>query len=89
MKILTIVFFILVGILQYKLWFAPGGIRDVATLRQQVIAQRKKNDHMIVQDDQMIADVNDLKQGGQAIEERARVELGMIKENEEFYQFVQ
>ena len=58
-------------------------------LRQQVDAQEKENEHLRERNAALEAEVRDLKQGLEAIEERARNELGMVKEGEKFYQIVE
>ncbi|MCD6046894.1 MAG: ftsB [Gammaproteobacteria bacterium] len=75
--------------LQYKLWFEDGGVRQVARLHEEVENQKKENEALARQNDQLRAEVKDLKSGVDAPEERARNELGMIKQNEEYFQIVQ
>ena len=75
-------------LVQYQLWFGAGGIKQVFVMRNNLAKQSKQNDQIKKRNDQMQADTTDLKKGGQAIEERARNELGMIKKGETFYQVV-
>jgi cell division protein FtsB len=75
--------------LQYKLWFEDGGVRQVTRLHEEVESQKKENEALVRQNDQLRAEVKDLKSGVDAPEERARNELGMIKQNEEYFQIVQ
>ncbi len=89
MKWLIIGLVILFALLQYKLWMADDGIREVRAFHQQVAEQRQKNIQLSKENDQLRAEVKDLKQGMDAPEERARMELGMVKPNEQYYQIVQ
>jgi len=74
--------------LQYKLWLGEGGFTDVRRLQEKVMEQAQENAQLEQRNRQLEAEVEDLRQGYDAIEERARSELGMIKEEEEFYQVV-
>ena len=82
-----ILILILVG-LQLKLWSGPGSMRDVDSLRIAVKKQADENDHLTQRNQALGADVLDLKHGDQAVEARARTELGLIKPGETFYQVV-
>ena len=85
--LLAILLLILVA-LQLKLWFGEGGYRDVQRLAQRVEEQARENEALELRNRELQAEVEDLRQGLEAIEERARSELGLIKQNEEFYQVV-
>ncbi|MDX1381272.1 MAG: cell division protein FtsB [Xanthomonadales bacterium] len=74
--------------LQYRMWFGEGGYRDVQRLAQRVEEQARENELLAQRNRELQAEVEDLRQGLEAIEERARSELGMIREDEEFYQVV-
>ena len=74
--------------LQYPLWIGKGSWMRVWELDRQVAAQREINVRLKARNDALDAEVRDLKQGQDAIEERARLELGMIKNDEIFYQIV-
>jgi cell division protein FtsB len=89
MKLLTAVLILVLGALQYGLWAGDGSLREVWHLRQAVEAQREENAALKERNQALDAEVKDLKEGLEAIEERARSELGMIKENETFYQIVE
>ena len=80
---------VLLGWLQYRLWFAGGGEREVQVLRRQVQQQAHANDGLRQRNDALAAEVEDLKSGEAAVEERARNELGMIKPGETFYRVVE
>jgi cell division protein FtsB len=80
---------VLLVILQLALWFGDGSLGEVWRLRQQVDAQKQENAQLLERNAALEAEVSDLKQGLEAIEERARNELGMVKEGERFYQLVE
>ena len=75
-------------LLQYRLWFSNDGVRDVLRLKDQVAAQQQQNAALAERNRQLAAEVQDLKQGYAALEERARADLGMIAGNETYYQVV-
>jgi len=79
---------LLIG-LQVKLWFGQGGRPEVKHLRERVAAQRSENAELRKRNEALAAEVEDLKSGTEAIEERARSELGMIKPGEVFYQVIE
>jgi cell division protein FtsB len=86
MRILTIVFAALIVLLQYPLWLGKGGWLHVWEIDREVSVQKEANAKMRVRNDAADAEVRDLKQGYDAIEERARYELGMIRQDEVFFQ---
>ncbi len=88
MKALAALLAGLVLALQYPLWFGKGGWLKVRELDRQLAEQRAGNDRLKARNDALDAEVRDLKQGLDAIEERARLELGMIRKDEVFYQVV-
>ena len=88
MKTLLGILIVAIILLQLKMWFGEGGYRDVQRLAERVEEQARENDVLAQRNRELQAEVDDLRQGLQAIEERARSELGMVKENEEFYQVV-
>ena len=88
MRALLAVLLLLLVLLQYKLWLGEGGFTDVRRLQQKVTEQAQENARLEQRNRQLEAEVEDLRQGYDAIEERARSELGMIKKDEEFYQIV-
>ena len=89
MKALIVILIVLLLILQYKLWFGDGNMREVWQLQTAIEAQKKENEKLRERNAALEAEVLDLKQGLEAIEERARNELGMIKKGETFYQFIE
>ena len=86
MRILALVFALLILALQYPMWLGKGGWLQVRELDRQVEAQRQANAELKARNVALDADVRDLKQGYEAIEERARSELGMIRQDEVFFQ---
>ena len=85
-RILIALIVIIILALQAKLWFGDGSVRTIVGLRQAVGAQESENDHLKKRNDQLAAEVKNLKEGTDAIEERARNDLGMIGRNETFFQ---
>ena len=88
MRLITLVFVALVILIQYPLWLGKGGWLRVHELDRQVQVQNKSNDELRARNDKLAAEVRDLKEGAGAVEERARYELGMIKDGEVFVQIV-
>lgn len=88
MKIVMGLLVVLILALQYPLWMGNGSLVDAWKLRQERDAQQAQNNMLMERNQALEAEVNDLKQGLAAIEERARSELGMIKKDETFYQVV-
>ena len=86
MRILAIVFVLLILALQYPMWLGKGGWFQVRELDRQLAGQRQANAELKARNEALDADVHDLKQGSEAIEERARSELGMIRQDEVFFQ---
>ncbi|MGD8614802.1 MAG: cell division protein FtsB [Gammaproteobacteria bacterium] len=79
----------LLVMLQYKLWIGDGSLAEVWELYQQVEEQKAENQQLRERNQALEAEVQDLKQGLEAIEERAREELGMVREDETFYQIIE
>lgn len=88
LRVLLLALVVLLGWLQYRLWFGEGGIRAVETLDARVTRQQRQNEGMEQRNAALVAEVADLKSGEAAIEERARNELGMIRPGETFYRVV-
>ena len=79
---------VLIG-LQYKLWVDEDGVRKLANLNSRIDEQQVVNQQMYERNEVLAAEVEDLKSGHNAIEERARMELGMIREGETFFQVIE
>jgi cell division protein FtsB len=88
LKALTLIFVILIALLQYPLWLGKGSWLRVWDLNRQITVQQDKNSGLKARNETLDAEVRDLKSGRAAIEERARSELGMIKQDEVFYQVI-
>ncbi len=88
MKYLTLALAGLVALLQYPMWLGKGGWLRVWETDQQVVAQHEKNQKLQIRNGALDAEVRDLKQGLDAVEERARSELGMIRQDEIFFQLL-
>src|SRR5262249_10377498 len=88
MKWLSAALLVVVVLLQYRIWLSEDGLRELRRLEGSVATQRAGNDQLTERNRQLAAEVRDLKNGMQALEERARSELGMIASNETFYQVV-
>jgi len=88
MRVITLILFILLVLLQIKLWLGEGGFREVARLETRVEEQRLQNDELLKRNAELQAEVDDLRERLDAVEERARSELGLIKPDEQFYQVV-
>jgi len=86
MKILAGILVALILAIQHPLWLGKGGWLRVWDVDQQLAAQNQKNERLEVRNAALGAEVKDLKQGSDAIEERARYELGMVKNDEVFFQ---
>ncbi len=89
LAVLLVALAALLAFLQYRLWLGAGGNASVAELEQQVQAQTRENAGLQQRNDALRAEVQDLKSGEVAVEERARSELGMIKPGETFYRVVE
>ncbi|HYJ19482.1 MAG TPA: cell division protein FtsB [Burkholderiales bacterium] len=89
MRFLALALVLLIAAIQSPLWFGKGGWSRVWELDRQVEAQRETNIKLAARNTALDAEVTDLKQGYDAIEERARSELGMVKSDEVFFQLLQ
>jgi cell division protein FtsB len=83
---LALAFVVLIAALQYPMWLGKGGWLQVRELDRQLAAQSEVNARLKSRNEALDADVRDLKSGREAIEERARSELGMVKQDEVFFQ---
>lgn len=89
MKLLALVLAALIVLIQYPLWLGKGSWLRVWEVDQQIRAQREINQKLQSRNAALDAEVRDLKQGLEAVEERARSELGMIKQDEVFFQLLE
>jgi len=88
-KILAGILAALIVLIQYPLWLGKGGWVHAWEAEAKLAAQRAKNGQLELRNAALAAEVVDLKQGTDAIEERARYELGMVKQDEVFFQIVE
>lgn len=87
----SILFILLLAFLglQYKLWLGDGSITQWRILQQKIAVQKQENAAKIARNQAMEAEIVELQSGDQALEEQARYELGMVKNEETYYQFVE
>ena len=88
MKVLLTLLILLLLAMQYRLWFGDGSLQELSRLREEAQHSRNEVVRLTIRNQALAAEVSDLKSGMDAIEERARGELGMIDEDETFYQFI-
>ncbi|MBT2919548.1 MULTISPECIES: cell division protein FtsB [Vibrio] len=88
MRLFAVTLALLFGLLQYDLWLGKNGIADYRTIVDEIDLQQQVNENLTLRNSEMFVEIDDLRQGLDAIEERARHELGMIKEGETFYRLV-
>ena len=88
MKIVATILFILLLLLQAKLWFGSHGVFQLWSLQDNIDEIKQDNDDLSQRNDQLHAEVIELKEGKEALEERARSQLGFIKDGEVFYRVV-
>ena len=89
MRVFAVALLVVLAALQYRLWLSDDGIGSVRTLKTGVRAQAAENEALVRRNDQLVAEVKDLKEGLAALEERARTDLGMVGANESFFQVVE
>ncbi len=85
MKILPVALLLILLALQYRLWVGDGSVAELRRLEAEVEQQRMENAALLQRNQMLEVEVLDLKNGLEAVEERARSELGMVKEGETFY----
>lgn len=85
MRIFTLCLMLLLSVLVYDLFLGKNGIKDYQAVHADILVQQKVNSSLKKRNDLMFTEIDDLRQGLDAIEERARHELGMIKKGETFY----
>jgi len=89
MKILLSVIILLIILLQYRLWYGDGGIEEIKAYQQRLDDLQAQVEEKKERNEALYAEVEDLRKGQEAVEERARDELGMIKEGETFFQVLE
>ena len=88
MRLITVALALLLLLIQYPLWLGKGGWLRVGELEKEVAAAQEKNEGLRQRNAKLASEVNDLKDGTGAVEERARFELSMIKQNEIYVQIL-
>ncbi|EHL32652.1 cell division protein FtsB [Legionella drancourtii] len=88
MRPVFIILIIALIVLQHKLWLGDGNLIQWISLEKKLAEHEQENNKLVARNKALEADIKELKSGEQALEEQARHELGMIKENEVYYQFV-
>ncbi len=78
---------VLLLLLQYRLWLAEGGLAEVVRLRERIESERQRNDVLEARNQSLEQQVLELQSGNRVIEQRAREDLGLIKDGEIYYQF--
>lgn len=86
MRVLTLALAALIALIQYPLWLGKGSWLRVWEVREEIRSQRAQNEQLRARNKALEAEVRDLKVGLEAIEERARSELGMVRQDEIFFQ---
>jgi len=89
MKILLSIIILLVVLLQYRLWYGDGGIEEIKAYQQRLDDLMEQVEEKKERNEALYAEVEDLRKGQEAVEERARDELGMIREGETFFQVIE
>jgi len=88
-KALTVVLISLLALVQFRLWVGDESLAEVWRLRQAIASQTSENALLASRNQRLEAEVRDLKNGIEAVEERARLELGMIRRGEIYFQIVE
>lgn len=88
MKILASILFLLLIFLQLQLWFGSHGVFQLWSLESNIEQAQQSNDELMQRNEQLHAEVQELRGGREALEERARSQLGFIKEGETFYRVI-
>jgi len=89
MKILLSIIILLVILLQYRLWHGDGGIEEIKAYQQRLADLQEQVEEKRARNEALYAEVEDMRKGQEALEERARDELGMIREGETFFQVLE
>lgn len=89
LTVLVAALVIVLVFLQWRLWAGPGGLSELHQLEAQLAAQQSENEALRMRNEMLENEVLDLKNGLEAIEERARSDLGMTREDETFYMVIE
>ena len=88
-RLLTFVLLLMIAVLAYSLILGKGGWLRIRSLDHEIFTQKETNTQMQGRNQALSAEVQDLKRGSDALEERARVDLGMVRQGETYYRFVE
>jgi len=88
MRIISLLLIVFLVLLQYRLWFGKNSVPDYLALKDEMQRQQLANEKLTQRNKLIYADIDDLKSGLEAMEERARNELGMIKQGETFFRLI-
>lgn len=88
MRLFFMILLFLLLLLQYHLWWGKNGIQDNLQLAAEVALAQESNAKLVLRNNMIFSEIDDLKRGSEAIEERARNELGLVKEGETFFRVV-
>ncbi|MDG0992933.1 MAG: cell division protein FtsB [Luminiphilus sp.] len=89
MRILAAVLMGLMVFLQYRLWFGDGGIAEGVRLQEKIVVEKARNAELKARNDRLEHQVLELRNGHLAVEQHAREELGLVKDDETYFQFVE
>ena len=89
MRIIIGVLLALVLLLQYRLWFAEGGIAEGVRLKEKIALEEQRNAELKARNDVLARQVLELQNGLRAVEQHAREELGLVMEDDQYYQFIE
>ncbi|WP_394200279.1 cell division protein FtsB [Shewanella waksmanii] len=88
MKRVLVLLLLLLSLLQYRLWFGSNSLPETFHLQEQITLQQQSNAKLVERNQILKEEINDLRSGTEALEERARNELGMVKQGETFFRVV-
>jgi len=88
MRLFFVLLLFVFALEQYHLWWGKNGKQDNSLLREEVTLAKQSNAELLQRNKMMYSEIDDLKKGSEAIEERARNELGLVKEDETFFRVV-
>ena len=88
MRLFFSIFLFVFALEQYHLWWGKNGIQDYQQVQEMVVLAKKSNNDLVLRNNMMYSEIDDLKRGLEAVEERARNELGLVKEGETFFRIV-
>lgn len=86
--VIGVILLSVLALLQYRLWFQPGGVQNMRLLKNQLAQQTIENEKLKLRNEELLSQIERLQNSKEAAESRARNELGMIKKDETFYQVV-